>query len=118
VGLFEVQVKVANPAAPDRPREVALQVDARAALSSLPRNFLEELGISADSRRAFELPDGGRIEREVGWMLFSIGNRTACTSVVFAEAGEESILGRATLESLGIVVNPVAKKLVACDLRH
>jgi len=116
MGMFEVTVKVASLAAPERPSDVSLLVDTGATLSWIPREVLEKLGVKAFSRLPFELADGRKLEREVTAVLLQIDGRKAPVEVAFGEAGEAAVLGATALEGLGFLVDPVAKKLVPRSL--
>ena len=116
MGMFEVNVGVANLAAPTRSAEISLLVDTGATLSWIPRNLLESLGITAFSRLPFTLADGRRLEREVTAVLLTIDGRKAPVEVAFGQPGEEAVLGATALEGLGFMIDPVAKKLVPRDL--
>jgi predicted aspartyl protease len=118
MGLFEVNVTVANPATPDRSRQVSLLVDTGATLSWLSRDLLESLDVQPVSRSRFILADGRRLERDMGIALFSLDGKTMGVPVAFGEAGEASVLGATGLEILGFGVDPVPveKKLVPRDL--
>ncbi len=113
MGLFEVNVKVANPASPEHIREIALLVDTGATLSWIPREILRSLGVTPTSRLEFQLADGRLLEREVGAALFTIDGRTLVIPVAFGESGEQPVLGATTLEALGFAVDPVERKLVS-----
>jgi len=113
VGLFEVNVKVANPASPEHIREIALLVDTGATLSWIPREILRGLGVTPTSRLEFQLAEGRVLEREVGAALFTIDGRTLAIPVAFGESGEQPVLGATTLEALGFAVDPVERKLVS-----
>lgn len=56
------------------------------------------------------------LERDISAVLLTIDGRKAPVPVAFGEPGEEAVLGATTLEALGFVVDPVAKKLVPRDL--
>jgi len=116
VRLFEVKVKLANLAAPMRTEEISLLVDTGATLSWVPRNVLEKLGIATVSRLPFTLADGRRLERDVSSVLLTIDGRKAPVPVAFGEPGEEAVLGATGLEILGLLVDPVAQKLIPRDL--
>jgi predicted aspartyl protease len=49
-------------------------------------------------------------------VLLTIDGRKAAVPVAFGEPGEEAVLGATALEGLGLMVDPVAKKLVPRDL--
>jgi len=117
MGMFEMNVKLANLAAPGQTEEVSLLVDTGATLSWIPRQVLESLNAIVFSRLPFELADGRRLERDVTTVLLTIDGRKAPVPLAFGEAGEEAVLGTTALESLGFLVDPVAQKLVPRNLR-
>ena len=117
MGMFEVNVKLANLAAPSQTEDLTLLVDTRATLSWIPRAILEKLGVKAFSRLPFTLADGRRLERDTTAVLLTIDGRKAPVPVAFGELGEESVLGTTALETLGFMVDPVGERLVARDLR-
>ncbi len=117
MGMFEVNVKLANLAAPSQTEDLTLLVDTRATLSWIPRAILEKLGVKAFSRLPFTLADGRRLERDTTAVLLTIDGRKAPVPVAFGELGEESVLGATALETLGFMVDPVGERLVARDLR-
>jgi len=114
--MFDVKVKLASLAAPSRVEEVTLLVDTGATLSWIPRDVLERLGATAFSRQPFALADGRRLERDITAVLLTINGRKVPVPVAFGEPGEEAVLGATALETLGFLVDPVAKKLVPRDL--
>jgi clan AA aspartic protease len=116
MGMFDVKVTLANLAAPGRTEEISFLVDTRATLSWIPREILQELGVTAFSRLPFLLADGRRLERDVTAVLLAFDGRKAPVQVAFGEAGEEAVLGATALEGLGFMVDPVAKKLIPRDL--
>ena len=116
MGLFEVKVTVSNPSAPNRAASVELLVDTGATLPWIARSILESIGISPLARRGFLLADGRRVERETGIVRLTLDGVAIGATVVFAEAGEGSMLGATALEALGMAVDPVGKKLLPRDL--
>jgi clan AA aspartic protease len=91
-------------------------VDTGATLSWIPREILERLGLAPVSRLPFTLADGRTLERETTAVLLTIGGRKGAVPVAFGEPGEEAVLGATALETLGLVVDPVAQKLVPRNL--
>jgi len=85
-------------------------------MSWVPRSTLESIGIEPTGRRTFVLADGRRVDRETGIVALSLDGVTIGATAVFGEAGDGSILGAAALEELGVVVDPVDKKLLPHDL--
>ena len=118
MGMFEVNVRVANLASPGRTEEVSLLVDKGATLSWITRATLERLGVRPISRLPFLRPNGCSIEREVTGVLLTIGGRTAGVSGAFAERGEKPVLGLTAIEAMGFAVDLVKRKLVPRDLRQ
>ena len=118
MGMFEVNVKIASLAAPSRTEELSLLVDTGATLSWIPRTILEKLGAQAFSRLPFALADGRRLERDTTAVLLTVDGRKAPVQVAFAEEGEEAVLGATSLEGLGLMVDPVAERLLPRDLRQ
>jgi clan AA aspartic protease len=118
MGMFEVNVKLANLASPGQTEELSLLVDTGATLSWIPRAILKKLGVTAFSRLPFTLADGSRLERDVTAVLLTIDGRKAPVQVAFGEDGEAAVLGATSLEGLGFMVEPVGEKLVPRDLRQ
>src|SRR5260370_9182814 len=112
MGMFEVQVKLANPGEPSRSSEVSLLVDTGATLSWVPRELLQRLGVRTTTSLEFQFADGRITLRDVGAALFTLDGKTLAIPCAFAEPGEESVLGATALEALGFVVDPVEKKLI------
>jgi clan AA aspartic protease len=117
MGMFEVTVKLAGLDDPLRTEEVSLLVDTGATLSRIPRRILERLRSPVFSHLPFELADGRQLERDVATILVTVDGRKAPVPVAFGEPGEAAVLGATALESLGLLVDPVAQKLIPCNLR-
>ena len=116
MGMFEVTVKLASLAAPGRTTDVSLLVDTGATLSWIPREVLESVGAIPFSRLPFSLADGRVLERDVTAVLMTIDGRKAPVEVAFGERGEAAVLGATALEGLGILVDPVGKRLLPRNL--
>lgn len=116
MGLFEVKVKLASLAAPMRTEELSLLVDNGATLSWIPRNVLERLGVGIFSRLPFTLADGRTLERETSAVLLTIDGRKAAVPVALGEPGEGAVLGATALGTVGLLVDPVAQKLIPRNL--
>jgi predicted aspartyl protease len=116
MGLFDVKVKLGSLTVLDRTEEVTLLVETGATLSWIPRAVLERLSAPVVSRLPFTLADGRELEREATAVLLTIDGRRAAVQVAFGEPGEEPVLGATALEGLGLLVDPVAKKLLPRNL--
>jgi clan AA aspartic protease len=111
MGLTVLTLEVANPAAPERRAAVEFLVDSGAVYSFVPRHVLEGLGIEPHGRERFRLADGSTIERDRGDAVFVYGARRGAAPVIFGEAGDATLLGAVTLESLGLVLDAIRRDL-------
>jgi aspartyl protease family protein len=112
MGTFTTKLRVWNPAIPSRVGELEVIVDTGAAYSWVLRSRLESLGVRAVRRMQFRTIEGHTIERELAPVFVATDGFTGGDNVVVAEKGDMEVLGSHTLESLGVTVDPVGKKLV------
>jgi len=112
MGTFTAKLRVWNPATPSRVEELEVIVDTDAAYSWVLRSRLEGLGVRAVRRMKFRTIEGHTIERELAPVFVATDGFTGEDNVVIAEAGDMEVLGSHTLESLGVTVDPVSKKLI------
>ncbi len=91
--------------------ELEFLVDAGAIFSVMPAKALRKLGIKTMDREEFTLADGTRQEYPVGEATFEFGGKTGTSKVVFAPDNVTPLLGALTLETLGLMVNPVTREL-------
>ena len=87
-------------------------VDTGASYSWILRSRLEPLGVRSVRRMQFRTIEGHTIERDLAPVFVATDGFTGGDNVVMAEQGDMEVMGAHTLESLGITVDPVAKKLV------
>lgn len=113
MGTFSVSVKIAHPTDPLRSAMVELLVDTGATISFVPAEVLANLGIQPRwADREFETASGAVIRRSVGAASLAVNGNETVTPVVFAEAGDAGVLGAVALESLGLMVDPIAQRLI------
>ncbi len=112
MGLTTLVLDVAAPHDPDRREAVDFLVDSGAVYSFVPRAVLIRLGIMPHGRQRFRLADGSTIERDRGDAIFFHAGRRGAAPVIFAEAGDATLLGAVTLESLGVALDAVRRELV------
>jgi clan AA aspartic protease len=113
MGTFSVSVRVAHPTDPERSATIELLVDTGATISFVPATVLANLGIEPRwSDREFETASGAVIRRPVGAASLAIDGRETITPIVFGEPGDAEVLGAVALESLGLVVDPIARRLI------
>ena len=113
VGIFRTTIEIQNCELRGARRALPeTMVDTGSEFTWIPRRVLEELGIRAQRKQAFEVADGRRIEREIGYALVHAGGTEAPDLVVFAEPGDMTLLGAHSLEGLNLKIDPIRKELV------
>jgi predicted aspartyl protease len=112
VSTFTVKVKVWNPADTSRFAEAEVWADTGAAYSWISKARLEPMGVQKVRRLQFRTIEGHTIERDLAAVFLSADGFTGGDNVVVAESGDWEVLGAHSLESLGLAVDPVHKKLI------
>jgi len=113
MGVFRTTIEVQNlDMLGSRKALPETMVDTGSEYTWIPRRVLEELSIRAQRKQAFEVADGRRIERDIGYALVRAGGTEAPDLVVFAEAGDMTLLGAHSLEGLNLKIDPIRKELV------
>jgi len=112
MGIFTTKMRVWNPASSSPAEEMDVLVDTGASYSWVLRTRLEHLGVRAVRRMQFRTIQGQTIERDLAPVFVATQGFTGGDNVVMAEQGDMEVMGAHTLESLGITVDPVGKKLV------
>lgn len=109
VGTTQVKGRVTGPAGS---AEVEFLVDSGAVYSLIPEPVWGDLGLKAKRVERFALADGTHIERSVGGCVVAfpeLGETT--TPVILGEPGDVALLGVVTLEELGLVLDPLTRKI-------
>ena len=101
MGTFSAQLRVWNPATPDRVEQLEVLVDTGAAYSWISRNRLERIGVTASRRMPFRTIEGRIRERDVAIVYIATDGYSVPDLVVMAEAGEAEVPGRAQYGRLG-----------------
>ena len=113
MGTFRTDVELENPARPGERRLVsAVLVDTGSELSWIPAEVLESLGVTRFKLWRFRQADGTALERWAGAALMYAGGTVTIDEVVFAQAGDMTLLGARSLEGLNLLVDPHRKMLV------
>jgi len=112
MATFTVKLKVWNPVDPGRFAEVEAWADTGAAYSWISKARLEPLAVQKVRRLQFRTIEGHTVERDLAAVFLSADGYTGGDNVVVAESGDLEVLGAHSLESLGLAVDPVHKKLI------
>lgn len=117
VGVTFARVKVSNPRRSDLGLvELEFLVDTGAIYSVVPTSVLDALGVARLERHEFTLADGTHQAYDIAEACFELETRGRISQVVFAPEGVTPLLGVFTLESLGLMVNPVTRELLPMRL--
>ena len=111
MGLTTLEVEIADPSRRSRAERLTLLVDSGAVYSVVPSTVLRRLGIRPIRREKFSLADGTVIVRGKGAAFFKYGDRIGVSDVVFGVRGDSVLLGALTLESLGLILDPLRRQL-------
>jgi hypothetical protein len=112
MSAFSVMLQVWNPAQPGEIEELSVVVDLHSTFSWISRARLERLGISPSRKMRFRLKGERIVERDVASVYIALLDGPVGDLVVMAEAGEMERMGAHTIDGLGMVVDPVQRKLV------
>ncbi len=111
MGLTVLEIEVGNPADPEVTEKIEFLIDSGAIYSVVPTPILQNLGIEPLTEQAFRLADGSKIVRKKGGARFKYEGQIGVADVVFGEEGDSVLLGAFTLESLGLVLDPLRREL-------
>ena len=111
MGLAYLEIDVGNPADPDTTERVQFLIDSGAVYSVVPTPVLEGLGIRPLSEQQFRLANGTTMTRKRGIALFRYEERVGAQMSSSAKRGDSNLLGATTLESLGLILDPLKREL-------
>jgi clan AA aspartic protease len=116
MGITNLKVKIANPSRPRHFEEVRFMVDSGAVYSVVDAEILDKLGIKPISEKEFSLANGDLIKRKMGGAIYEYGREKGHAPVIFGEKGDSNLLGAVTLESLGLVLDPIKRQLLSLPM--
>src|SRR5258706_15241833 len=111
MGLTYVWVKIANPIRPAKAARIKMLLDSGAAYSVVSAAVLHKLGIKPRTKKSFLLADGTDVERRMNEATFEFQNERATSPVIFGEAGDAALFGMVSLETLGLILDPLQRQL-------
>lgn len=115
MGVFHVDIDVANAAAPTKSVKVAkLLIDCGSELTWVPETYLKQIGVTIAKKDVpFIMANGQSITRSIGYAIIKAQGFETVDEVVFGQPGDLMLLGARTLEGFGATIDPRQKKLVA-----
>jgi predicted aspartyl protease len=111
MGLTYVRATVAKPSGRGRSIDVRFLVDTGAVYTVLPLHLWRSLKLKPQRSVEFTLADGTTITRGVSECRFTLEGYGATSPVVLGEADDGPLLGAVTLETVGLMVNPLSRTL-------
>jgi len=112
MGITFTKAKISNPRQPRRRGvEIEFLIDTGAIYSVLPGSIAHKLALEKLDRQEFTLADGTHRAYDVGEAFFELDDRRGTSKVVFGPSNATPLLGALTLESLGLMVNPVTREV-------
>lgn len=115
MGTFHIGCKVENHV--DRNKAVRIAkalVDTGSEYTWIPGPKLEDIDVVREKKDLrFVMANGEVVTRSVGFAIVRVANAFTIDEVVFAEPGDQVLLGARTLEGLNLTVDSSRKKLVA-----
>lgn len=119
MGIFRTSCRVENVADRRKGADIpGVLVDTGSEYTWIPATTLVGLGIKREKKDLqFAMANGQIITRNVGFAVIHVAGTHTVDEVVFAEPGDQSLLGARTLEGLNLTVDPARKRLVAAGPR-
>jgi predicted aspartyl protease len=115
MGAFYTSCTVENHV--ERARAVRIAkalVDTGSECTWVPAARLEGIGVAREKKDVqFVMANGEVVTRSVGFAIIRVVGHFTIDEVVFAEPGDQTLLGARTIEGLNLTVDPRRKKLVA-----
>jgi clan AA aspartic protease len=114
MGLFQVQIEVL-PANGGSPQAEAVLVDTGASYLCLPRTLLTSLGYRPLDRQRVVFATGQTAVWEVTEIKVRLQGRERTVLAFLAPDEAPQLLGAQTLETFGLGVDPLGKRLIPVD---
>ena len=112
MGVTYIQARLRRPDGRGPTRTVRFLVDSGAIYSVLPAKIWRALRLRAERKVEFTLADGTPIERGVSECRFEIQGKAATSPVVLGAERDGALLGAVTLETLGLMLNPLTREIL------
>lgn len=114
MGIFQVQIEVL-PADGGAARTESVLVDTGASYLALPRSLLTSLGYRPVDRQRVVFATGETAVWEVAEVRIRLQGRERTVLTFLAPEQSPRLLGAQTLETFGLGVDPLGKRLIPVD---
>ena len=111
MGITYVEATLSRSDGRGRDVPSRLLADTGAVYSVLPEETWNALKLRPMDRADFTFADGSVITRDVSECRFALQGKAATSPVVLGESGEGPLLGAVTLETLGLMLNPLTRPI-------
>ena len=91
-------------------------MDTGSTYTAVPREMLQSLEVTVERSLHSETADGRILPVDVGRTTIRLEGLEFSTPVIFAEAGEPSLLGVVSLQEAALAVDPLAGRLIPANL--
>jgi len=113
VGILRIGIVIESLTRRGERRELAnVMVDTGSEYTWVPRPLLEQLTVPVERVQQFVTADGRVIAREMGYAIVHAADVRTVDEVVFAEAGDMTLLGAHTIEGMNLRIDLATKRLV------
>jgi len=112
MGLTYVHARLRRSDGRGPSRDVRFLVDSGAIYTVLPAEICRALRLKPTREVEFTLADGTPITRGVSECRFEIRGESATSPVVLGEEDDGALLGAVTLETLGLMLNPLTREIL------
>ena len=116
MAVTHIRGKVSRPDGRQRAISVRFLVDTGAIYTVLPEKVWKALKLRPERVAEFSMVDGTTITRGVSECRFTVEGQSATSPVVLGGPDDAPLLGAVTLETLGLMVNPLTRDLLPMRL--
>ncbi len=115
MGTFSVKFVIKNPRQPDQGLELEGLVDTGALYTQVPAELMAQVRIETSGVRAVQYADGTKETVPIAKADIALNGVEAATMVLCGKPNSLILLGAVTLESLGLSVDPIHKRLISIE---
>ena len=115
MGTFSVKFLIKHPLHLDRKLELEGLVDTGARFTQVPADLVAQIGIAASGTRAVHYADGTKDSVTIAKADIAINGAEIATMVLCGKPKSLILIGATTLETLGLGVDPIHKRLIPIE---